>query len=186
MKKAYRIILSLIFAACCLVTIVVFSKPCYSDVISDAKIVGYKSPDEVIEDSVLIVRVKKISEKAEAYPLENGLTDPFTLSTVVVQEVFKNDGHDTVQKGSEIVILESQWTDEVNKTIVHTSGYLKMEKGKEYLLLLGYNAPPTESYYPTGLLYGKIPVDTREKVWLEDGYETVREIVELLRKQYIR
>lgn len=185
MSKMKRILgVSVISALGCFAIILFAGTRNYTTVIDEAKIISYENADEVINDSVLIVRAKKTDETPKAYPIEHSLLDSFTLSTVKVEEVFKNSNDPTIVVGSEIDILESQWTDEKTKTVHHTEGYLKMETGREYVLLLGYN-PSVDNYYPTGLLYGKIPVNDGEKLFLADGYDQVKETVETLRNKYI-
>ena len=182
MKKAKWFLLALGGTAIlCLVMALFFEKAQYQDVIEPAKIVDYEGADAVIADSVLIVRVKKTSETPITYSLEGGLQDCFTLSVVKVEEIFKNSGNSPISEGSELDILESQWTDKENRIIHHTEGYLKMETGKQYYLLLGQN-PSVSNYYPVGLLYGKIPVDPDERLFLGEGYEQVKNVIEDLRQ----
>jgi len=155
----------------------------YQEVIDHTKIVDYEDADAVIRDSVLIVRVKKIGEVPSERFYERGLPMDMTVSTVEVEEVFQNTGDTSILTGSEIDILESQWTDEETKIVHHTGGYLKMGTGKQYLLLLGYNSS-VDNYYPLGLLYGKIPIDLNEDLFLAQGYEQVKETIDVLRQKY--
>ena len=184
-RKRVFLLTILVLVCLAIVLYVCIGKTNYKSVIDEAKLVAYENADEVIDDSVLIVRVKKISETAKEYPLENGIVDRFTLSTVKIIEVYKNTHDAEIVEGSKIEILESQWTDEENKTVHHTAGYLKMKTGNEYLLCLGYN-PSVDNYYPTGLLCGKIPVDSREQLFLASGYEQINEMVQDLRNKYIK
>ena len=182
-KKLWLLCISAVAVICCLAVILFVGQPNYQDVIEPAKIVSYEDADAVIDDSVLIVRVKKTDETPVAYSLGDNHQDCFTLSKVEVEEVFKNLSNPSISEGSEIDILESQWTDEENEIVHHTGGYLKMQLGKQYLLLLGYN-PSVNNYYPLGLLYGKIPIDPEEPLFLAEGYEQVKETIAVLRQRY--
>lgn len=183
-----RIVIAAALVLCCLAVILCIGafaeKPNYESVIDEASLVYYEDADAVIDASVLIVRVKKVSEEDWAYPLGNGLFDRFTLSTVKIVEVYKSTGASKIEAGSKINILESQWTDKEYKRVHHTAGYIKMETGKEYLLFLGAN-PDMNYYYPLGVLYGKIPVDSDEKLFLSTEYGEIVEIVQELRNKYI-
>ena len=183
-----RIVIAAALAVCCLAVVLCIGafaeKPNYESVIDEAKLDYYEDADAVIDASVLIVRVKKVSEEDWAYPLGNGLFDRYTMSTVKITEVYQNSDSAEIAAGSKIEILESQWTDKENKRVHHTAGYLKMEKGKEYVLFLGAN-PDMNYYYPIGVLCGKIPVDSNEKLFLSSGYEQIKENVQELRNKYI-
>ena len=183
------VIIAAALVLCCLTIVLcigIFAeKPHYESFVDEASLVYYEDADAVIADSVLIVRVKKTGEEDWANHLGNGFYDHFTISTVKVKEVFQNSADDQITAGSEINILECQWTDEENKIVHHTAGYLKMEKGKEYVLLLGAN-PDLNYYYPLGVLCGKVPVDSEETLFLESGYEDIKEIIQELRGRYIK
>lgn len=182
------VIIATALVLCCLAVVLCIGKftekPQYESRIDEAKLDYYEDADAVIDASVLIVRVKKVSEEDWAHSLGNGIFERFTISNVKVKEVFQNSADDQITAGSEINILECQWTDEENKIVHHTAGYLKMEKGKEYVLLLGAN-PDLNYYYPLGVLCGKIPVDSEEEVFLGSEYKEIVEIVEELRDKYI-
>lgn len=182
-KRTLLLTVLSLFACFAIPMLVINSSP--RDVIDEAKLVYYGKADDVINDSVLIIQAKKIGETQKTYLLENDLSDSFTLSTVKVESLYSNTSAVEIKPGNEIIILESQWTDEENKIIHHTEGYIKMELGKEYLLLLGYNAS-VDNYYPTGLLYGKVPLDIKEKLFLVDQHEQIKGVIEEIRKRYIK
>lgn len=135
-------------------------------VVDSGKIITYDNADQVIENSTLIVEVTKVSEEAYSIPLENGRSDNFTISLVKVNTLIKQDKDHNVQIGDTIKILESEWIDPIAKNMVHhTEGYVKMKPNKGYFLYLGYNESD-KTYYPLGLLYGKIPKDASEEMVL--------------------
>ena len=183
-----RIVIAAALVLCCLAVVLcigVFAeKPNYESVIDEASLVYYEDADAVIDASALIVRVKKVSEEDFAFSLGNGFFDRYTMSTVKITEVYQNSDSAEIAAGSKIEILECQWTDKEYKRVHHTAGYIKMETGKEYLLFLGAN-PDMNYYYPLGVLYGKIPVDSDEKLFLSTEYGEIVEIVQELRNKYI-
>ena len=182
-KRIWLLSVLAVAAASCLLVIRFAGQAKYQDVIDAAKIVDYEDAEAVIDDSVLIVRAKKTGEVPSSRFYELGLPIENTLSVVEVEEVFQNSGDALISAGSEIYVLESQWTDEESKTVHHLNGYLKMETGNQYLLLLGYN-PSLDNYYPLGLLYGKIPIDLKEDLFFGQGYEQVKETIDVLRQTY--
>ena len=184
MKKIIGFLCILVIAVIfCLAAIRFAGQAKYQDVIETGKIVDYENADAVIDDSVLIARVKKTGEVPSSRFYDLGLPLENTLSAVEVEEVFQNAGDALVSTGSEIHVLESQWTDEESRTVHHLNGYVKMETGKQYLLLLGYN-PSVDNYYPLGLLYGKIPMDLNEDLFLGQGYDQVKETIDVLREKF--
>lgn len=182
-KKIWLLCILAAGAVSCLAVIQFAGQAKYQDVIDAAKIVDYEDAEAVIDDSVLIVRAKKTGEVPSSRFYELGLPIENTLSVVEVEEVFQNSGDALISAGSEIYVLESQWTDEESKTVHHLNGYLKMETGNQYLLLLGYN-PSLDNYYPLGLLYGKIPIDLKEDLFFGQGYEQAKETISALRQRY--
>lgn len=87
-----------------------------------------------------------------------------------------------MSQGDTIWIVESQWSDEKNRVVHHTENYLKMAVNKEYRLYSGYNSE-VDNYYPVGLLYGKIPMDTAENVFYgELNNDKIKTIVEEFRE----
>lgn len=183
MKKTWILGTATVLFAFLAIIAISNNKQHYQTVIDEAKIVYYESAEDVVDDSALIVCVKKIDETPVSYPLENNLTDCFTISTVAVEKVYQNLDNASILEGNEIQILESQWVDEQSKIVHHTGGYLKMETGKQYFLLLGYNKS-VNNYYPLGLLYGKIPIDPKEPLFLDDGYDQVVQTIEGLKQMW--
>jgi len=105
------IIIAAALTVCCLAVVLCIGafdeKINYESVADEASLVYYEDVDAVIEESVLIVRVKKTAEEAVAYSLGNGFYDRHTLSTVKVLEVYKDSGDGEITAGSEIDILET-------------------------------------------------------------------------------
>ena len=56
--------------------------------------------EAIVNESALIVRVKKTDEAPVTYSLEGGLQDCFTLSAVEVVEIFKDSGNLSIAEGS--------------------------------------------------------------------------------------
>ena len=151
-------------------------------VIDHAKLFQYSSVDDVERASDLIVEVQKIDEKPITYNLGEGHYDNLTLSKVKIEKVVKPFSEKKLSQGDTIWIVESQWSDEKNRVVHHTENYLKMAVNKEYRLYLGYNSE-VDNYYPVGLLYGKIPMDTAENVFYgELNNDKIKTIVEELRE----
>lgn len=182
-KKLWLLCILAMGTVSCLAVICFVGQPKYQDVIDAGKIVDYEDAAAVIDDSVLIVRANKTGEIPPSRFYELGLSPENTLSVVEVEEIYQNSGDALISTGNEIHVLESQWTDEESKTVHHLNGYLKMETGNQYLLFLGYN-PSVDNYYPLGLLYGKIPLDLKENLFLGHGYEQVKETISVLREMY--
>lgn len=84
--------------------------------------------------------------------------------------------------GDEIFIVESQWTDKEARVIHHIAHYSKMADNKQYRLYLRYNSD-VDNYYPVGLLYGKVPIDTMEKNFYGDfNNDHIKSIIADLQK----
>lgn len=87
---------------------------------------------------------------------------------------------ESLDVGDEIWIVESEWTDKETGLIHHTENYSKMTENTKYRLYLGYN-PDVDNYYPVGLLYGKVPMDTKEKKFYGDfNNDHIKNVVEEL------
>jgi len=145
-------------------------------VIDSAKLLEFKSAEEVVNNSELIVKVTKISEKPIAFDLGNGHYDNLTLSDVEIEKVIKPMQGKEINRGDVITIVESEWTDPNTKIIHHLENYSKMKEGKKYTLYLGYNID-YDNYYPVGLLYGKVPVDTSEKNFYGDFKDSISRVL---------
>ena len=160
-----------------------FDTATFPSVNDAAKIVYYENADAVIAASDLIVRAVKLDEVQTEHPIDNGVSDRFTLSTVQITEVFQTSGTAAVAAGDVIEVRESQWTDAESKTVHHMEGYVKMEIGKQYLLCLSRGAGQ-DFYHPVGLLYGKIPLDPQEAPFLGAAIPEIAAIMEDLRQTY--
>ena len=162
-----------IFGICICVILTVFiacdhsnSTPAETHIIDSVKLIEFSDAEAVYNNSELVVRVEKVSEEPIAYSPGEGHYDRFTLSSVKILNVINQREDFTYKIGDVIRILESEWSDDEG-VIHHTSHYLKMTKGKIYTLYLGYNSE-VDNFYPTGLLYGKIPEDENEAVFYGD------------------
>ena len=133
-------------------------------IVDFAKIISYDTAQDVIADSVLIVEVTKLREEPFSQDLGYGAAEHFTLSHVQVNQVIRPMDRSAIKAGDELRILESEWTDPLAPQIIHhTEGYVKMTVQKDYTLYLGHNKG-NDTFYPLGLLYGKIPHDPEEAV----------------------
>lgn len=151
-------------------------------VIDSAKLLYFDSAKDVKSNSELIVEVSKIGEKPVSYDLGEGLYDNLTLSNVKIEKVIKPLQNKKLDVGDEIWIVESEWTDKETGVIHHTENYSKMTDNKSYRLYLGYN-PDVDNYYPVGLLYGKVPMNTMEKNFYGDlKNDHIKSVVEELQK----
>lgn len=155
---------TIIFGACLCLALVFFAgyHNEYKHVVDSAKLPYFSSGEDVKNDSELIVEVSKISEEPVSYDIGDGHHDNLTLSNVKIEKIIKQMEGKALDKGDVIKIVESEWTDETNHVIHHTENYSKMNTDNKYTLYLGYNSD-ADNYYPIGLLYGKVPVDTSEK-----------------------
>jgi hypothetical protein len=151
-------------------------------VIDSAKLPYFNNANDVINNSELIVEVSKIGEKPVSYDLGEGLYDNLTLSKVKIEKVIKPLKGKKLDVGDEIWIVESEWTDKETGVIHHTENYSKMTDNKKYRLYLGYNSE-VDNYYPVGLLYGKVPMNTMEKNYYGDfKNDHIKGVVEELQK----
>lgn len=168
----------------CLSLLLAFFTGCQNvekHVIDSAKLPHFKSAEDVINNSELIVKVSKISEEPVSYDIGEGKYDNLTLSNVKIEKVIKPMKGKDINKGDVIKIVESEWTD-AEGVIHHTENYSKMAADKKYTLYLGYN-PDVDNYYPIGLLYGKVPVDPSEKNFYGDfKSEHIKSVIEQLQK----
>lgn len=168
----------------CLCFVLAFFTGCQNvekHVIDSAKLPHFKSTEDVINNSELIVKVSKISEEPVSYDLGDGKYDKLTLSNVKIEKVIKPMEGKDIKKGDIIKIVESEWTD-AQGVIHHTENYSKMGIDKKYILYLGYN-PEVENYYPIGLLYGKVPVDSSEKNFYGDfKNDHIKSVIDQLQK----
>lgn len=168
----------------CLCFILTFFIGCQNvekHVIDSAKLPEFKSAEDVINNSELIVKVSKISEEPVSYDLGDGKYDNFTLSSVKIEKVIKPMEGKDINKGDVIKIVESEWTD-AEGAIHHIENYSKMGNDKKYTLYLGYN-PDVDNYYPIGMLYGKVPVDSSEKKFYGDfKNDHIEGVIEQLQK----
>ena len=133
----------------------------YTHVSASAKYPEYTSADAVRKDSKLIVEGEKLSGKVYTYGEKDAVTG-YTLSEVRVLKIVKNSEDKKVAVGDMIKVVEGEWVDETNKVVHHDSNYTSMKNNKKYRLFLGYDSS-YGTYYPLGLMYGKIPSDKNEK-----------------------
>lgn len=158
-------------------------QPGNKHVIDSAKLPEFKSAEEVVSNSELIVKVRKVNEKPVAYDLGDGHFDNFTLSVLEIEKVIKPIVGKELSQGDLVTVLESEWTESKTNIVHHLENYSKMKNQKTYILYLGYNAE-ADNYYPVGLLYGKVPVDASEKNFYGDfKNERILDIVTELRKR---
>ena len=148
-----------------------------ADVVVAAKISAYESADAVIEDSALIIRARKLDEE----PAADGEARS-TISAVQVETVFLNEGPAEIASGDTVAVRESQWTD-AEGGVYHLAGYVKMETGADYLLLLA-PGESQNSYEPVGVLYGKIPLNEGETRFIGEAHEEILAIQSELRDRF--
>lgn len=153
--------------------------------IDPAKLMEFNSAKEVIDNSALIVKVRKISEKPVAYDLGNGGSDRLTLTEVEIEKVIKPMEGKVLNNGDKITIVEAEYADSKTGIIHHIENYMKMVTNKKYTLYLGYNKE-VDNYYVVGLLYGKIPEDTKEKLFYGDmSIKKINEVISDFKKKEV-
>jgi len=131
----------------------------------------YYVPDtlgELETRSAAIVKVKMLAAKQY---LEQGrqqpLTGPplgYTLSTVLIENVYKSDG--LIQQGDQKTIIEYYvtWQDKPSGNAVITSeGAIPMVVGEEYILFLHKTLDPGGDYNFFGVVYGKYRISDQIK-----------------------
>lgn len=176
--------LAAVICSCLFICLVFTKNNEYTHVVDSAKIPAFENVSEVISNSELVVKVKKVSDTPVAYKLAENHYDYLTLSTVEIIKVIQPMEGRTYSKGDRIQILESEWVDKDNKIIHHVSNYAKMKNNKSYVLCLGYN-PSVDNFYPIGLLYGKLPVDKSENPFFGDVKDkSVQRVLKQMNEQF--
>ncbi len=141
------------------VSISVFDDENKKHVIVEADYFHDCSSYEAMEkEAILIVQGTKRDEKMEEPDFEGDTYN--LLSDFEIEKVVK-DSQEKYKVGDAITIREDIHYDAEEDMVVHDNGYVKMQKGNQYTLMLG-EGNAADEYYIIGGVLGKIPSDESE------------------------
>lgn len=155
---------------------------------------SYDNITELELASSIIVKGRKVSEydKVELKYGEDRSIKPYTLSSFKIEEIIKDQSDMIIEIDQEIKIIENEYFDESKNTIYHIGDYIKMQNDNEYILFLNHsNSKYYDWYIPTGVTFGKIPLDPSEEVIFKDSLslneEYIQEkVADEVREKYIK
>ncbi len=125
------------------------------------------SLSELEAKAAVIVRVRMLGHTQLLESEQQPVTGPplgYTVSTVLVEKVYKSDG--VVQEGESTKIIEYyvSWQDGSTGTVhVLSSGTVPMVLGAEYILFLHKTSDPGAQYNFFGEVFGKYVVSEKTK-----------------------
>lgn len=158
------------------------------DVVLCAKIDEYNSAEELRNASDIVVAGVKSSESDSTFVYSadgETLLCAYTLSDFTISETLEGTKDSNISKT--IKVLENEFYDAETDTNYHIAGYSKMIINKPYVLYLTYSEE-NDWYIPTGVITGKIPVDEKEEVIVDDieksSKENVEKVISSVRNTY--
>ncbi|EOB9291483.1 hypothetical protein ACIX1Y_000994 [Listeria innocua] len=136
----------------------------FTEVVSEAKIDGYESGDELENASNVIVtgQLEKRGDSIIERASDDAVIGVSRMSTFKIAQVLKNETNDNLAKEMIIPVYENEGYDAKTNTTYHIAGYTKMEKEEKYLLLLQKDSED-DYYVPTAVVFGKINLDPNKR-----------------------
>lgn len=134
-----------------------------------AKTDVFNSLEEMEKYSPIIIKGRKMIEEEPSYEFnkKGEIITSYTLSKVEVEEIIKDDANE-LDIGKNISILENEALNIMTQQIEHRANYKKTETDKEYYLFI-YKASNGEWYIPSGVTFGKIPIDENEEMLYKEN-----------------
>lgn len=124
---------------------------------------------EFIVTAVKTDDLKTVIERDE----EGYLTTIYSLSSVKISSVIKGN----INPNESITILENEGYDQTENRTYHIAGYEKMIIGNKYLLCLKQSKTNPDQFIPTGVVYGKIPLNNEKSELMELSSKSEKEVM---------
>lgn len=130
----------------------------------DAKQVSFKTVDELIDFSELIITGEPLESENFVTFDENGYTeDAYTVTKIKINKVLENKSGNVYNEGDVIKVAEPTYVFDngikPGKTIYAINGYQLMNKNNEYMLLLTKDVKYDDLYVISGVNEGKQNID---------------------------
>lgn len=193
-KKSMYIFISCIAICVIALTLILTQHFTNQHIVLSAKTDSYNSLEELENASPIIVLGKKINERDSSFIYDeyNYPIMMYTLSNFQISQIYKDDTN-SLSTGENIPIIENEAIDN-DGTVYHIANYTKMENNNEYILFLHYS-DSDNWYVPTGVNFGKVPLDAAEALIYQDNtnrtrlsqdeFELIRNISTQVREKYL-